>query len=699
MPTVLEGVNLEEFAELLSSPPADAGSAPQQDVVEVGNIPREFWEKEGDKIVRYLDEQFAEARAERSDFISKLVRWKEAYKAPLPTSPKNFPIHNASNLTVPVIKETVNTLAAQLVQSTLTARPRWIVKDLAKEWEPFVDDIEFFLDIAQERDFDLEKEAIPWIIEAAKLGTSIMEVGYQVDERRNYKYTPDGVRVYPSTIVHKDGPALKKVPLQRFWIRFFEKSIQDARWCSKEFTLNEVELVERGASGKFENVERVRKYLHASIDDPDDVEEAMEEIELTEPYSRFDVDIQEVYLSWDIDGDEKGRFEELRIYFHVPSKTVMRAEFLPFWHGKRPFVKLGYFPVEDRFYDEGLCEMLEQIQKAISEMSNRRADNATLANMAMILKRRMVKGLQPGDPLYAAKVIEVNDIHNDIREFRLSEIYPSTIQEEQILRNYAERLAGTNEGVAGSAMPVSRTTASAQLALLQEQAKRIDLGVRNIRRGLNKIGELTIHLYFQFGVNEKAVAWMGERGLAVQGIFRLPQRVAEIGLAVKASTPTSVQNRQVIRENKIQLFNLLVQSHERLLPLAANLAPDRVAEVANALVASAKKYLMDVLETFDETDPEGVLAGLTTLERILPRPEDMGGLESFERGARESEILDQLQRLESLTREAEDASRGREGVGSERRQRERFSAPEGVSPGIDPSVLPGRQPRSNGRQR
>lgn len=695
MPAVVEGVSLEFIAELLSNPPSDAGDEPQQDVVNVGNIPKELWEPEATNIVNFLSEQLAEAESERSDFIDKLVRWKEAYKAPLPERPKNFPIHNASNLTVPVIKETVNTLAAQLVQSTLTARPRWVMKDLAKEWEPFVDEVEDFLDIAQERDFDLEGEAIEWIIESAKLGTSIMEVAYKVDERRIYKYTPDGSRTYPSNIIHHDGPVLKKTPLQRFWIRFHEKSIQSARWVSKEFEINEVELVERENNKKFENVDRVRMWLFNQAHTDDKVQEAEEEWEKTEPSSRETVNVHEIYLSWDIDGD--GKFEELRIYFHRDSRTVLRAEFLPFWHGKRPFIKLGYFPVDDRFYDEGLCEMLEQIQKGISEMSNRRSDNAALANMAMILKRKMVKGLMPGDPLYSTKVIEVNDIHNDIREFRLSEIYPSTISEEQILRQYAERLAGTNEGIAGAAMPVSRTTASAQLALLQEQAKRIDLAVRNIRKGLNNVGVFVINLYFQYGVNEKAVAWMGERGLAVQGIFRLPRRVAEIGFALKASTPTSVQNRQVIRENKLQLFNLLVQAHEQLLPLVANLAPQKIPEVAHALVAASRKYLGDVLETFDETDPEGVLAGLATLERVLPRPEDLGGLEAFERGARESEILTQLSRLESLVKQAEASSRGREGLGPERGERERVSAPEGLPRGLDASILPGREPGSNGR--
>lgn len=628
--------------------PEGAEGAPNQTVRAVRQIPRGMWDSARDDLEEYLHNEIMLADSERTDFIRKLARWKVVYRAPTAEEPKHFPIWNASNLTVPLIKEIVNTIAAQIAQSTTTARPQWVLKDLAAEWKPFTTPVERFLDIASKRDLGLKKMAIPYIIEAVKYGTSVCEVGHSVDTRRVYKYTPDGKDVYPSTIVHQDGPRPVHFPLQDFFVRWGETDHQDARWCSRRLWLNEKQIRDAVAGRKFENVDKLHGHSRRSRDLVTDVDE---KIEKTRSLRRDLWEVHKVWISWDVDGE--GNDEELLLYYCPDARTFLSKKFMPYWHGKRPIVKLGYFPVEHRFYDEGLCEMLEDLQIGISDKHNKRADNETLANAAMIIKRKMSKGIMPGDPLYAAKVIETADIWNDIREFRLSEPYQSTVQEEQILRQYADNLAGMSDAQRGSAMPVSRTTASAQLALLQEQARKIDISVQAARAALDEIGEFTVHLYYQFGTNGKAIEWLGEHGRIVEALFRLPRRVTEIGQALRVSTPTSLQNRQVKRENAIALFNLLVQMYQQILPLAQALAPEQLPEVAHALVRSAQNFMGETLDTFEVTNPEDVLAGLTVLERVLPSPEDLGGLESFRRSAENEQIIERLGKIEDLFQEAQ----------------------------------------------
>jgi hypothetical protein len=660
-----------ESAVVLKEEPRGEAEEPQQTSAIVLPIPNEMWMKVVDDLTFFIEDELTLAQQERGPMMDRMARWRTAYIAPMAENPKNFPIHNASDITIPLIKEHVHTLVAQIVQSTTTARPWWVLKDMAKEWEPFVDDIEIFLDLAATRDLKLHRSVIDWIIEAGILGTSIMEVAHEVDERRIYQYTSDGKKIYPKTIIFHDGPRTNHVPIASFWIRMHERDLNKARWFAKRLLLSEMDLKEKVAIGKF--IETGVEEMLAFYDDPNVEEDKPREAEnkaleqkSVRP-SKFE--IFEIYVSFDVDDD--GRYEELRLYYHRDSRKFIGRQFLPNWNGKRGFVKLGYFPRTDRFYDEGIAEMLEQIQLAVSAIVNRRADNSTLANLKMILKRKIVKSLQPGDPLYAGKQIEVGDIWNDMREFSLSEIYPSTISEEQILRQVADRLSGLNEASMGAAMPVSRTTASAQLALLQEQRNRIGLTVGNVRDSLNEVGSLTTDLYSQFGTNGKALAWMGERGRLVEVIFRLPRRATEIGLALRVSTPTSSDNRQVKRENAIGMFNLLVQLYEKLLPLASGLAPDAVGEVARSLVKSARHYMQDVLESFEQSDPETVLEGLATLERLLPAPEDLGGLETFNRTAQTTEILDSISRVEGILREAEAARDGNNRVrpGDERPRR------------------------------
>jgi len=647
-------------------------------------IPRELLTEERlSELGAWIDQELNHCAAERSGFLMKLARWKVAYRAPRAMEPKHFPIFNSSNVTVPVIKEAVNTIVAQLVQATLTARPRWVFKDMAKEWEPFIDEMEEYMDISSERDMELSKHVIPWIVEMAKLGTSILEVGYDYDMRKIYKYSADGKKTYPKEVIRKDGPSLQHIPLDRWWVRMKERDHQSSDWCAKEIELSEYELRRMYRQGKLHSVDEL--ITAAGPAQSNIVETSQELIEETSPQGgRDSYKILEIWATYDIDGD--GIDEEIKFYYHRETGMFLGEFFPDFDHGMRPFIKIGYFPVEDRYYDEGLCEMLEQFQEAISAISNRRADNASLANLKMIIKKKMVKGLQPGDPLYSGKVITCNDPFRDVREFQMSEIYPSTINEESILQGRGDRLAGTNEGVAGAAMPVSRTTASAQLALLQEQAKRIDLTVRSIRSGLNEIGFLTLHLYFQYGVEGKALAWLGERGRVVQGVFNLPRALTALGLGIKAQTPTSLQNRQVKRENKIALLNLLTQIHQQLIPFIQAFAPNELPVLAQQMVVAARKYMQDVLETFEETDPDAVLAGLAAMERILPQPENLGGLESFEGRVRGAEALDAISRLEGLLGEAYESANGSPRRSDGSRERDRVYAPEGVLDGDIPGI-------------
>lgn len=684
--TLLEGVGEENGAPagLLKQESRAGEEAPSQIPRLVKQIPDDMWEAAEDEIDSFLSQELHTAEGERTQFMRKIARWQAAYRAPIPDAPKHFPIWNASNMVYPLIKEAVNTISAQIAQSTLTARPTWVLKDLAAEWKPFVAPLEEFLTIGAKRDMDLRKVATPWIISGCKLGSSILEIGNLIDVRRIYKYTPDGSDTYPSNIIRHDGPKAIHVPLQDFWIRFGETDIQDARWVARRMWLTGRQLRDAAAQGKFFGVDQLRGHPSRTTDE---VDRAQEFIEKTTPSHRDLFEIFKVWLSWDIDGE--GNMEELLLYYSKDARRFISKKFHPYWHGKRPYVKFGFFPVEHRFYDEGICEMLEGLQESISQMHNRRADNHTLANAAMIIKRKTSRGIMPGDPLYSAKVIETADIWNDIREFRLSEPYQSTVQEEQIERQIADNLVGMSDAQRGSALPVSRTTAAAQLALLQEQAKRIDLSVQSSRDALDEVGLLTTSLYYQYGTNGKALEWMGERGRVVEAIFRLPRRVVEIGQAISVSTPTSLQNRQVKRENSIALFQLLTTLYQQIIPLAEQMAPDALPMVVQSMVSSAMSFMNDVLASFEVTDPEDILAGLAVLERVLPSPSDMGGGDEFTRQAESSDLINKLGVIENLMREAQEMRgdpRSLLGQGPRRREVPLFPSNAAVPPG------PGRTP-------
>lgn len=660
----------EELDSYSSNDAALAKSVESPDVgqhsgTNFGDIPEELiGPDERGQILNFVSSEISTCEGERGSFIADIARWQTVYKAPPAEGPKNFPIRNASNLTIPVVKEVANTLIASLYQLTQTARPRWVMDALAAEWDPFVSDIQKFMDTAADRDLELSKTMISTTIEAVKYGTAVTQTSYEVEEKTIFAYSLDGKRVAPRKFVVKDGVCTRNVPIERFWIRTFETDIQKARWVAQELELSDADLRDRVKQGKFlaSAVEELtgQKFadnteLSGSYDvEGTDVQEARDKVMNVSPSFRTKYNVFEVWLKWYI---KDYGYTDIIVYYEKLKNVCLGYKFNPYWHGKRPFTRFVYFPVEHCFYGEGICAQIEELQKEISTLHNQRIDNATMANLKMIIKRRMLQGLKPGDPLYTGKQIEVNDIHNDIREFSLSEIYPSTVTNEQMSRQLVERLSGVSEAQS-RAMPVSRTTATAQLALLQEQSKRLDLTISNFRDGQTEIGQLSVGLYFQFGTHGKALAWMGERGKVVEAIFKLPRRVIEVGLGIRAGVPTSTVNVEAKRQNSLALFNLLMQMYEKMLMLTGQLAqagliqPQTLGPVAHALVQSADRFMRDTLASFDTNDPETILAGLKVLERVLPAAEDFGGLSADARAEESRQVLDKLAGLEDLLRQA-----------------------------------------------
>lgn len=621
----------------------------QMDTPVVSEIPDSLLRE--DELVDYLDFEIYTAKGEREEYIKKLARWQEVYDAPREEDAKKWPFKGAANLKVPVVKEVVNTLTSQLLQTILTPRPTWVLRNLAEEWDPFKGLLERFLDTAARREFDFNDVVEDWVLEGTKYGTSILEVGYDFEEQKRYIQSANGEEYIAKKEVVKDGPELFNVPLEDFFTRTYEQDIQDANWVAKRMRMSEPELKSRAMSGLFRK-EEVKDLIIArrTDEDEDEVTEKHETLEEIEPTSREEYTVFEAWVSWNLDdGDDIET--EILVYWVPETRAVLSARFHPFWHNKRPFVKFVYFPVEHRFYGEGICEQLEALQEEISEIHNQRLDNATLANIRGVVVRRMAKALKPGDTLYPGIVIEADDPVRDVMPFQMAEVYPSTYQNEQVARNYVERVSGVSEAQSAGAMPVTRTTATAQALLLQEGAKRFDQTIRKLREGIGDIGELVLRLYFQFGAGDKPVLWMGKKGEVVNGIFSLPKRASELGIGIEASAPTSRLNKEAQRQNSLALFNLMVQLYKEIIPLAAQMAPDELPAVVAGLVNSAKQFMFQVLEQFDVTNPEDVLAGLTVLQRVLPNPEDLGGMESFRSGEETARIFDQLGELEDLLRE------------------------------------------------
>lgn len=654
-----------------------------------------------EELVRFLRSTLTLAAGERSDFVKRLVEFQESYRTPRPVGEKTFPFKKASQVTVPIVKMIVNVVAPRIVAELLRPSPLWTLRSTADAqiFERVAKPVEEFLDLYAQRRMNIERKVEDLILEGCKLGGAVWEVTRDVERKQMVRYSVDGESIELVEEPFRSGPQIFNVPLEDFWWKFGFTDLQQMPWCGKLLHITSREIRDRVKSGLFrrEGAEKIiaRGGQHGwgIVTDSRQVAQKQEEFERTEPGSgTLDLyDIFELYVYWPIRVGGREVTADLRVFYSLDSNVLLRVQLNPWWHGLRPFLVWPYSPVEHRLIGEGIAELVEQLQEEVTSIHRLRLDNATLANMRMIITSRLVEGLKPGDPLYPGKVIRASSA-DDVKPFQLTDIYPSTIQNEALTMNLIERVSGVNEAMLGRAMPVTRTTATAQTSLLEENRQRFELTIRRARALVGRAGEMTYDLFHQFGTAGLAEEWLGDRGMLVEELFKMPRERVTQGFAVRVLATTARVNRQIEMQSNLQLFQLLVQLHQQLMPLVVQFAPQHMPLVAQALISSSKKFMLRVLEAFDEKDPEGILAALTLLERILPSPESAGvatdirtQLEELNRSlsglgpelGREvgANISTQFNGMESALRALAGAANGGERVGGGLFDAERFTLP------------------------
>jgi hypothetical protein len=603
------------------------------------------------RLVNYLDQELSVCRSERFDFIRKLARYKEKYRTRFPELPKDWPIANASQIVVPVIRTAVHTLGPRIYQTLMAAEPPASIRTQDKDFQDFAFDYEKFLEIYADEKLDLPEVLDSWTTELIKLGTGVLEVTTKLDRRSQVEYDPTTGEYHKLTADTYAGPFLYHIPLEDFWIRPAYTDPDTAPWCGKEIRLSWSQIKDMALSGELDpkKIDRIWKFPDG-IERPETVLK-QEEIEKLKPQDITTYSLHELSVRWDPDGDTLD--EELMVYFHQPSRTLLRRKYSGF--SRRPWRVGRYILIEHWFYGEGLCEILEHLQEEISTIHNQRIDNATIANLRIILVARLIKGLRPGDRLWSGKVVKVANVKDDVGTLQLGDVYPSTVNNEAISQGYVDKVSGSNEVTAGTARPVSRTTATAQLALLEELNRRFDKIVKGLRRTLRGVYRDLTDLFTKVGTGGLAEEWLGTvRGRRLEAFLGLPADLLKRKIKIQVTATRSTINREVEFQNQIAVWQLLVQMWQQILQTATQLGQGNLIPLlAHEFIAAVKPVFKKVMQYADAPDPEQAISVLTVLERILPAPEDMGGM-----GAAQGEAS-----VEALLAQLGDRARGLGGTG------------------------------------
>lgn len=602
--------------------------------VEVELLPPEikFPEAGEARLINYLCSELQSAESERWDSLDDFARWRKKYRTKFPQFPKDWPLANSSQITIPVIKTAVQTLTSRVYQTVMAADPLLSMRTKNSDYQDFAVAYEEFFGLYMTDKIDMEDILDTVVSETIKLGTSVVEVTTKTDRRAIMKY--DGLtKTYKKEIkdVYK-GPIVYHFPIEDFWCRIGYQDIQTAPWCGKEIRVTWSQIKDMALSGDL-NPEDINKIWMLPQDQGDRAPGATveEKIENREPMDWQQYRLFELSVRWDVDGD--GLDEEILVYFHWESRTLLRRKFNTFRNGRRPWIVFRYLRVPHRLYGEGMAEILEHLQEEISTIHNQRIDNATVANLQIILVKKLIRGLSPGDRLWSGKIVKADA--EDVGTLRLGEIYPSTVSNEQIAQQYAKEISGVGDNITGSNQPVTRTTATAQLSMLEEANRRFDKPIKSIRKSIVELGKHCTDLLCDYGTYGLAEDWMGaEKGRMIESYLANPMTFEPGYVRVQIKSTKSSVNREVEFQSAVAVMNMVVQMGQQFMQLAQmSGSPAAAGVVAHELVNAIREPWKKVMQYSDSQDTEQALSVLNVLTRILPAPEDLGGLGSAEAAA------------------------------------------------------------------
>ena len=587
------------------------------------------------KFVHFFHDEVSKALEGRTGFEKKVEQWIRNYEQLPLVERREWPWPRASNIVVPITSTGVDAIFAQILSTIFGGDRFWNIGISQSEvWREPAEQLSEYLEWARSNDFNLYMVAVDAILEALKLGTSIIKAGYQSYTEKTRTLSKNGMSVIQEMPI-KDGVHLQAVRLLDFIVPANARDIQTSRWvCHRITGLSWGDLKAWEARGWLSNVEKIKTWYSEQTDVQQKITNRA--IGLEEYLHENSYDIYEVWGKYDIDGD--GLEEEIKLRFHYDSQTYLFGMYNDNIRNVRPFFRLRFFPREHSFYGIGLGEMLDQIQEEISTIHNQRIDNATIANAACVkMKKGTYTGRAGAGHIFPGKRFMVDDMA-DVEPFNLGVGHRDTKTDEMMSQHYAERRTGVTDYILGRESPDvgSRATATSTTALLHQGNKRFELSIKDMRETFSRLGIFIISLY-QVN-NPNGIRWAKydpEKKMALDQILQLPPEDVYDNLYVDLATTSATLNRELEKQNTTGLFQILMVYYKELMQAAQMLIPmvqqaPPLAELMLKAGDGAATMMKRIVSLSDMKDPDAIVP---SLRDVLGGGGMPGGMQGGQPGA------------------------------------------------------------------
>lgn len=574
---------------------------------------------------------------------SKITKWRRLSKGQPLTEKKNFPWPNASNLVVQIIGTCKDILKAAIMASIWDVLPiyhaslvgEWEEKELGEEQRSAVEEAMNYFSSEQE-ELDLYRVESLWFGETIDFGTSFVKAPFE-HLMEVQMVSLDGSKAsVAKDVVKKHGPTPVKLPFEDMGYDTKSSTLEECRFKYHIVKLSSYDLEERAFKGIYDR-DAVKKIM-GSYDTPTTTgaqQQRQQDQGIAETAAPSNAEYW-IYECW-FPYFHNGKRYRMIYSYHYKSNTKMRAIYNFYPDNEEPFrmARLGYD--DDGILGYGYAEMLEHYQEEIATKHNQRNDAGTLRNTSIARVSRASK-LDSIFSLYPGAVVPGEQ--NEIEIMNLGTATESTVPEEQMSLQLAERRAGIDMGIQASGGGTQNPrkgvySAMGTFSVMQQSNKRSNLRTTDMRYSHISLGRLVLKLYAYFGLGDKGRIFGKNEKHLVKALEAV--KSGRLNFPVRASTASI--NRELEKQNDMLLVNVLRQHHMGIAQLMQSVVggqvPPPLAKYLVKTIRSSDALMHQVLRNFGHDDTSRLLPdndlvkALNEYEASLPSEEEIERSKSY----------------------------------------------------------------------
>lgn len=570
----------------------------------------------------------------RKEFLARLLR---AYKAIPDVEVKNFPWPNASNVVVPIVAITVDTVSSRLQRAVLGAKDPCEVELNTKtpflmmvppdpndpQAQPIPQQVPL-----QEKDV---RDWCKWILTGTSNRDSVRAIFCDLPLYGDAFVSPrwvDDVKIYHAydptgQVVEQEVPAYVGV----HWDVHSATDIvfptgfdewHQLPWQAIELRYSWPELNKFVEDGAFQ-LEDIKKLRPKAREDK--VRQVQKKAEKTDDGAEDIYTLYELRGIFEIKATQEGGqsvFEEVVLTYSLEQNLMMRAIYNPYFGKTRHLIKMPYLAQPHEIISVGAAEQALPFQDEATTSHNQVIDAATSANAGISVVSNTTN-VQANEEIWPGKTIFTDGPAKDgLSIAHLSEPSVALGQVEEKAFFMAEKRTGVSVYNMGMESPTvgSRATATGTTALINEGNMRFWVSIDDMRYAIEELLYLTIQLEQQM----RPEGYYFEKGRYIQ----FPQGDPRQVIALRLSISSESVNRDIEVAQMQMLMQVCNDYYQRLnqammLIMNPQFPPQAKMMAAETMMASSiivKKFV----ERFDIEDLDAVVP------TVMSALQSMGGM-------------------------------------------------------------------------